>query len=428
MGRRPRHRPGHAIPRPPGPCCTSSMGRRRSSPWRRPAEPNAAEFWAWPISQTPPPCAGVRRPQDGKDSNRRTESLCLAYFGTRVLRVSAKITRRTAFLGIAAYIASRVARSGPELRPSPPAILQTSGDFVWTLAVSQSGRFAASGHVAFSRWRGGRGGVTIWDLRNRRAVGRYEHGSAISTIAFSPDETLLLVGARSNRAKILRRDGGAVLRELQLGDGCWSFAGAFSGSGDHVVLCESTLEVPGRDARPSTKVWDVKTGKALRAFPRPAKGFTSDASLAIEWNGTLWNLVSGRDESPRPPRDADWSARALSCDGRLALLSSLSANAGPVGLWEPGGGSQVRRLEGHTAQVWAGAFTGDGKRLATAAGEKRNGWQDCSVRIWHTSSRRELATLRGHESGVRAVAVSPDGRQVVSGDVNGRVVLWELSG
>jgi WD40 repeat protein len=49
------------------------------------------------------------------------------------------------------------------------------------------------------------------------------------------------------------------------------------------------------------------------------------------------------------------------------------------------------------------------------------------VRIWETSSARSLAVLEGHESGINAVAISRDGRFVVSGDVSGRVILWELS-
>ena len=82
---------------------------------------------------------------------------------------------------------------------------------------------------------------------------------------------------------------------------------------------------------------------------------------------------------------------------------------------------------GHSAQVITGAFTEDGKRVVTGAGEKKKGWQDCTVRIWDTSSTAELATLRGHEGGVRAVAISADGRRIVSGDGNGRLILWELS-
>ena len=238
----------------------------------------------------------------------------------------------------------------------------------------------------------------------------------------------MLIGGRGNKVKVLRRRDGTVVRELPLCRDCWAFAGAFSKDADQVVLCESTLESPGREPVPSTKVCDLKTGKVLRAFSRGATDFSRDGRLAIDEGGALWNLQTGRDASRhRPPHDAAWTVRALSRDARLVLLSSISENAGPVGLWEPSPGSKVRPLSGHSAQVTAGAFTDDGTRVVTGAGEKNYGWQDCTVRIWDTSSARELATLRGHEVGIGAVAVSTDGRRVVSGDGSGRVILWELS-
>ena len=93
----------------------------------------------------------------------------------------------------------------------------------------------------------------------------------------------MLVGGRGNKAKVLRRDG-TVVRELPLCQECWAFAGAFSKEGDQVVLCESPLERPGRDPVPSTKVWDLKTGKVSRAFPRSAVDFARDG--ASPWTGT----------------------------------------------------------------------------------------------------------------------------------------------
>jgi len=46
--------------------------------------------------------------------------------------------------------------------------------------------------------------------------------------------------------------------------------------------------------------------------------------------------------------------------------------------------------------------------------------------MWDAFSTKELAILRGHDVGVHAVAVSANGRRVVSGDGNGRVILWEI--
>ena len=339
------------------------------------------------------------------------------------------VTRRVVLVGAAGYLAFRATRSSGQIRPQPPVILQSSGSFVWAVAVARSGKFAVSGHVGFGQSEGGRSGIIIWDLDARRALGQYEANLGISNVAFSPDESLVLVGGRSNRAKILRRDGGKVVRELPLRADRWGFSGAFSEGGAQVVLCEAALDNADSPGAVSTRVWNVATGKVLRAFPRSASDFARDGKLAIDDGGALWNLRTGRDESRhRPPQGDEWTPRALSPDGRLALLSSTSQSAGPVGLWEPSLGSKVRRLSGHSALVMTGVFTEDGRRVITGAGEKNKGLQqDSTVRIWDTSSTKEVATLRGHDVGVRAVAASANGQRVVSGDGKGRVALWEIS-
>jgi WD40 repeat protein len=291
--------------------------------------------------------------------------------------------------------------------------------------VSRSGRFAVSGHIDFSpEGRGQRGGVIVWDLEARRAIGRYEASIPASMVAFSLDEEMLLVGG-SGAATVIRRAGGAVVRQFPISIISKAYAGTFSPDGERVVLHEGT-QGPDQDPTPWTKVSELRTGKVLRAFPRRAHAFARGAGLAIDWEGPLWNVVTGRDESAqRLPRSfwTAWNVRALTDDGGLAFVIEVD---GAAGLWDPVRGGEVRRLTGHKGQVEAGAFTGDGKRVVTGSGSKSGGRKDCTVRVWDASTARELAILGRHETDVFALAVSPDGRRVVSGDKGGGVLLWEV--
>jgi len=85
-------------------------------------------------------------------------------------------------------------------------------------------------------------------------------------------------------------------------------------------------------------------------------------------------------------------------------------------------------LKGHTDSVGSGAYSADGKRLAT-------GSRDRTVKIWDAQTGRELRTLSGHAGRVNDVALSPDGKRLASGsgtydetkraNVSGELIVWD---
>jgi eukaryotic-like serine/threonine-protein kinase len=54
------------------------------------------------------------------------------------------------------------------------------------------------------------------------------------------------------------------------------------------------------------------------------------------------------------------------------------------------------------------------------------GSYDGKIRVWQTATGREITTFGDHQKPIRAIAVSPNGRQVLSSDAVGVVKLWDL--
>jgi len=88
------------------------------------------------------------------------------------------------------------------------------------------------------------------------------------------------------------------------------------------------------------------------------------------------------------------------------------------------GGRELAVLRGHEDWVKAVAVTPDGRQAVSAS-------HDGTLRVWDLAcaegTGQEVAELRGHEDWVNAVAVTPDGRRVVSASDDLTVRVWDIS-
>ncbi|HKB42046.1 MAG TPA: sigma-70 family RNA polymerase sigma factor, partial [Gemmataceae bacterium] len=114
-------------------------------------------------------------------------------------------------------------------------------------------------------------------------------------------------------------------------------------------------------------------------------------------------------------------AFALSPNGKILAAGEMSDHA--ITLWDAETGKQMRRLEGHTGEVSALAFTPDGKTLASGA------W-DHTIRLWDVAkgtTRRRLLHPGADRSLVSRLAFSPDGKTLVSRSHNKMVCVWQVA-
>ncbi len=267
----------------------------------------------------------------------------------------------------------------------------------------------------------------LWDIEQNKVVMTYTLPISLispGAIQISPDNRYgAAAGTLSNSPSV-------VLWDLKTGKmQCPPFAGytvdgrAVAFSPDSRYLLAGSQDISG-SSKGELYLWDVQSCELVRQFKNTEDvssiAFSSDGSLAITGIGfkgrvTLWDVASG--EAIDRYSYTDWGCVlgvAFGPDNKTILGSGLF----DLYLWDVETKNIIRRYTGLTIYPYNMALSADYKYVLS-------GTVNGDLILWDFATGKEVDRINTHLA-IWSVAFSPDGKTAFAGTAQG-LIKWQLA-
>jgi WD40 repeat protein len=249
---------------------------------------------------------------------------------------------------------------------------------VWDVAFSPNGQYLAS--VSSDAM------LKVWDWRNKTVVFTQNYPGQVISVAFSPDGQSLAVGGVDG---VRNQIAHAAVWTYSVGS--WQPLVKFPEYINVTALAYSpgggTL-VGGGSSR-NVQVWQASDGTPVFTFSHA-------------------HQVTKASVSP----DGSTVATAT-----CIIVMNEDCTEGGVWLWNLPSGKLLQKLGGFPSMVETVAFTTDGSNLIA-------GSRDGTLRFYPTTNYTSPIQYQS-PGGINAMAVSPDGGYLATGNDNGEVFVWK---
>jgi WD40 repeat protein len=311
------------------------------------------------------------------------------------------------------------------------------------LSFSRDGKYA----ITFNEVSGNSYDVKLWDLQGNAIAAFSGSQTPVNAVAISPDGKTIASGSEDGSVRLWDSKGNFIsqMNPPDSKEGLSADTSAISISSNGQTLVSGTNYSPDPNSpykyQPSGTVhlWNLQgtltgTFKAYNGVIN-AIAISADGNTIVTSGGSnemrdykirLWdrlgNLITENFQSldETGEKRFDGSKVAISLDGQTIVGTEYGSTYGSTfQLWDRQGKTISKPLKGHKGCIFDIAISSDGKTIVSAS-------NDGTVRLWDRQGNPIGQPFQNPNP--RSVAISNDGEYIVTGGGDNRVRLWDRQG